>query len=85
MSAKEEMFRVRKQIDRYIGSTVLIKTYKGRKKFEINEGVLQSTYPSIFVVNVHNEDQDTYRTVSYMYSDLITNEVELSISKQKES
>ncbi len=85
MNAQEEILRVRQQVDRYIGSKVLIKTNKGRKRVLINEGVLQSTYPSIFVVNVHNESLDTYRMVSYMYSDLITNEIEMTVSNDEES
>jgi len=79
MIAKEEISLVRKQVDKYIGSKVLIKANKGRKRVVIKEGVLQSTYPSIFIVKVQNEHQDSYRTVSYSYTDIITNNVELSL------
>ncbi|PKM94813.1 MAG: Veg protein [Firmicutes bacterium HGW-Firmicutes-1] len=79
MIAKEEISLVRKQVDKYIGSKVLIKANKGRKRVVIKEGVLQSTYPSIFIVKVQNEYQDTYRTVSYSYTDIITNNVELTL------
>ncbi|PKM52600.1 MAG: hypothetical protein CVV02_00245 [Firmicutes bacterium HGW-Firmicutes-7] len=79
MIAKEEISLVRQQVDKYIGSKVLIKANKGRKRVVIKEGVLQSTYPSIFIVKVQNEYQDTYRTVSYSYTDIITNNVELSL------
>lgn len=79
MIAKEEIMLVRKQVDKYIGSKVLIKANKGRKRVVIKEGVLQSTYPSIFIVKVQNENQDSFRTVSYSYTDIITNNVELSL------
>lgn len=79
MIAKEEISLVRKQVDKYIGSKVLIKANKGRKRVVIKEGVLQSTYPSIFIVKVQNEFHDTYRTVSYSYTDIITNNVELTL------
>lgn len=79
MIAKEEISLVRKQIDKYIGSKVRIKANKGRKRVVIKEGVLQSTYPSIFIVKVQNENQNSFRTVSYSYTDIITNNVELSL------
>ena len=77
MIAKDEISLVRRQVDEYIGSKVLIKANKGRKRVVIKEGVLKNTYPSIFIVQVHNEIQDTYRNVSYSYTDIITNNVEL--------
>lgn len=79
MIAKEEISLVRKQIDKYIGSKVLIKANKGRKRIVIKEGVLQSTYPSIFIVKVQNENQGSFRNVSYSYTDIIINNVELSL------
>lgn len=79
MIAKEEILMVREQVDKFIGSKVLIKANKGRKRVVVKEGVLQSTYPSIFIVKVQNEYQDSFRTVSYSYTDIITNNVELSL------
>lgn len=79
MIAKEEILLVREQVDKFIGSKVLIKANKGRKRVVVKEGVLQSTYPSIFIVKVQNEYQDSFRTVSYSYTDIITNNVELSL------
>ncbi len=79
MIAKEEILQVREQVDKFIGSKVLIKANKGRKRVVVKEGVLQSTYPSIFIVKVQNEFQDTFRTVSYSYTDIITNNVELCL------
>ncbi len=79
MIAKEEILQVREQVDKFIGSKVLIKANKGRKRVVVKEGVLQSTYPSIFIVKVQNEFQDSFRTVSYSYTDIITNNVELCL------
>lgn len=82
MIAKEDIFKVKKQIDGYVGSKVKIRANKGRKRVVEKEGVLQNTYPSIFVVKVQNEQQDTYRTVSYSYTDVLTNNVQLSVCKE---
>ena len=82
MIAKEELSKVKKQIDRYIGSRVTIKANKGRKRVVTKQGVLQNTYPSIFVVKVQNEHQESYRTVSYSYTDILTNNVELTLCQE---
>jgi uncharacterized protein Veg len=79
MIAKEDILKVRNEVGEYVGSKVRIKANKGRKRVVIKEGVLQDTYPSIFVVKVQNEQQDTFRTVSYSYTDILTNNVELSL------
>ncbi len=84
MTAREEMSIIRRQLDKYIGSKVLIKANKGRKKIIIKEGVIQSTYPSIFVVKVQNEQTDSFRNVSFSYTDIITNNVELSLFPETE-
>ncbi|MCT4596709.1 MAG: Veg family protein [Vallitalea sp.] len=82
MIAKEDITEVRRRVDTYVGSKVLVKANKGRKRIVIKQGVLESTYPSIFVVKVQNELQNTYRTVSYSYTDILTNNVELSLCQE---
>lgn len=81
MIARDEIFQVRQQINEHIGSRVRIRAQKGRKRVVIKEGVLENTYPSIFVVKVENQEQQTFRTVSYSYTDLLTHNVELSLCK----
>jgi len=70
---------VRKEVKAHIGCRVRIKANKGRKRVIIKEGVLENTYPSIFVVKVQNEQQDSFRSMSYSYTDLLTRNVELTI------
>jgi uncharacterized protein Veg len=79
MIAKEDLFAVREQVKAHIGSKVLIRANKGRKRIVVKEGVLENTYPSIFVVKVKNLEQNSFRSVSYSYTDLLTHNVELSI------
>lgn len=81
MIGKEDIFAVRQQVNAHVGSRVRIRANKGRKRVVVKEGVLENTYPSIFVVKVHNEQLDSYRSVSYSYTDLLTHNVELSICR----
>ena len=65
---------IKKDIETLLGEKVTLKANGGRKKILINDGVLESIYPSIFVIRL---DNDNKRTVSYSYSDVLTNTVEL--------
>ncbi|TCK93283.1 uncharacterized protein Veg [Natranaerovirga hydrolytica] len=80
--AKEDIIEVKRRMDEYVGSRVKVKANKGRRKIVVKEGVLEQTYPSIFVVKVENELQDSYRRVSYSYTDLLTHSVELSLCRE---
>lgn len=82
MIEKADIFTVRQQVKEHIGCRVRIKANKGRKRVIIKEGILENTYPSIFVVKVQNEQQDSFRSMSYSYTDLLTRNVELSICSE---
>ncbi|MGM9973149.1 MAG: Veg family protein [Clostridiaceae bacterium] len=66
---------IKKDIATHIGERVILKANGGRRKVYVNEGVLESVYPSIFVIRL---DNDTQRTVTYSYSDVLTNTVQIS-------
>ncbi|WP_040210578.1 Veg family protein [Clostridium polynesiense] len=66
---------IKKDIERHIGEKVTLKANGGRRKVYVNEGVLESVYPSIFVIRL---DNDTQRTVTYSYSDVLTKTVQIS-------
>ncbi|MFP4697801.1 MAG: Veg family protein [Eubacteriales bacterium] len=82
MIAKEDIKLVKSRMEGYVGSRVKVRANKGRRKVVVREGVLEKTYPSIFVVKVQNELQDSYRRVSYSYTDLLTHTVELSLCQE---
>lgn len=71
--------KVRSVVNAHIGSRVRIKANKGRHKIDVTEGVITQTYPSIFLVEVSNEIEDTCQTVSFSYTDVLTKDVCLSL------
>jgi uncharacterized protein Veg len=83
MIDKNELSQIKKDIETCIGQKVQLRTNKGRKKTFIKEGVLENTYPSIFVVKFEN-DFETTRRVSYSYTDILTKAVELVICKDNQ-
>lgn len=80
MIEKSDLFQIKKDIETCIGEKVQLKANKGRKKAFIKEGVLENTYPSIFVIKFEN-DYETTRRVSYSYTDILTKAVELVVCK----
>ncbi|MCX7922759.1 MAG: Veg family protein [Clostridia bacterium] len=80
MIEKGDLFQIKRDIETCIGEKIQLKSNKGRKKAFIREGVLENTYPSIFVVKFENE-YDTTRRVSYSYTDILTKAVEIVVCK----
>ena len=78
MISRTDLIQVKKDIETYIGQKIQLKSNKGRKKAFIKEGVLENTYPSIFIVKFEN-DYDIIRRVSFSYTDILTNAVEIKI------
>jgi uncharacterized protein Veg len=69
--------KIKRDMDSFVGQEVSLKANTGRKKvFEVN-GILEQTYPNIFVVKFH--ERQVERRVSYTYADLLTEVVEVSI------
>ncbi len=75
--------KIRKDLEGCIGKTVILKANKGRKKVSVREGILESAYPSLFVVKISNEYNST-RRVSYTYSDVLTSTVEVTVCDEPE-
>lgn len=69
--------RIREDLQDLVGKEIYLKANRGQKKvFEIN-GVLEQTYPKVFVVSF--QERQVERRVSYSYADLLTKTVEISI------
>ncbi len=67
---------IKENIDRHVGQRVVLKANSGRKKVVVKEGILEQTYPNIFVVKLGQEGK-TERRVSYSYSDILTRVVQI--------
>lgn len=82
MASKNTLSLIKSSLDSYVGERVVLRANKGRKKISIKEGIIEKTYPSIFIIRVDGEvTQDIGRAVSYSYSDILTKSIELFICK----
>lgn len=80
LADKNTLNEIRKSIEGYVGFRVTLKANKGRKRVMIREGVIENAYPSIFIVKVDGEF-DSSRRVSYSYSDVLTETVQLTVNE----
>jgi uncharacterized protein Veg len=79
MATKETLTQIRRSIEDCVGKKVVLRTNKGRKKVKTREGVLEEAYPNVFVVRI-DDGLCSQRKVSYSYSDVLTDSVEITLS-----
>lgn len=81
MYIQKELVKIKSDLSENVGSKVRLRSKHGRKQYMVREGVIENTYPSIFIVKL--DTQDTFspveRRVSYSYTDVLTKSVELVI------
>ena len=71
--------QVRRAVNSHIGSKVKIHANKGRHRVDVTEGVITETYPSIFLIQVENDMENSFKTVSFSYSDVLTKDVQMTL------
>jgi len=80
-----QLQEIRKNIEEYVGQKIVLKANKGRKRTVIREGILENTYPSIFIVRIDGQFEGHVRRVSYSYSDILTETVEITVCSGNKS
>ncbi|MFO7172849.1 MAG: Veg family protein [Bacillota bacterium] len=78
MASKSVLADIKRDLDSHIGARIRLRANKGRKKVLEREGILEQTYPNIFTVRIRDGSLGE-RRVSYSYTDLLTEDVELVI------
>ena len=81
MRQPANMCAIRNTVVRHVGRKVLIRSNRGRNKYDVEEGFISDTYPSVFLVQVKDDYNDCFRTRSFSYKDVLTKEVELVLCK----
>jgi len=83
LATRETLTEIRNNVKDCIGKKVILRTNKGRKKVHVKEGVLEEVYPSVFIVRI-DDGLVSERKVSYSYSDILTETVEITLSSTSE-
>lgn len=86
MYIQNDLIKIKSDLADNVGHKVRLKSKQGRKSVIVRDGVIESTYPSIFTVklDVQNDVPSSGRRVSYSYADVLTKAVELIICEPDE-
>lgn len=76
--ARNALSEIKHSLDAHVGQKIMLRANGGRRKTVERTGVLEETYPSVFIVKLDEEQQSTKR-VSYSYADILTESVEVMI------
>jgi uncharacterized protein Veg len=79
--SKDVLLEIRKKLEPHVGERIKLKANRGRRKTFEKEGILESTYPSIFVIRI--DEPNYFQRVSFSYADVLTETVELSFGEDK--
>ncbi len=79
MAERTEIKAIRERLDSHLGERVKVRASEGRRRVFEREGVLEKTYPSIFVVRFEDEES---RHMSWSYIDVLTDTVEIRFDEQ---
>ena len=72
--------RVRASIHPQCGRKEMIQLDRGRNKVDIQEGVIQNAYPSVFTILVKDgQEQRPPQLLSFSYSDIITRDIRMKL------
>jgi len=67
---------IKERLDQQLGKKIMLTAQAGRKKVTERRGILAETYPSVFVVEL-DKDTHAFDRVSYSYTDVLTESVEI--------
>lgn len=83
MVSKNAINKIKADLADNVGNKVKFASKKGRKKRVIRSGVIESIYPSVFVIRMDANEavEAKERLVSYSYADVLTRAVELALCK----
>ena len=57
----------------------VIQLDKGRNKVDIQEGVIQEAYPSVFTILTDDTEDRPSQLLSFSYTDIITKEIRMKL------
>ncbi|PKM88251.1 MAG: Veg protein [Firmicutes bacterium HGW-Firmicutes-12] len=82
MSARKVLNDIKRDLEPFVGDKIRLRANRGRKKVIEKTGVLESTYPNIFVIRL--DEKQIERRISFSYADILTDSVQLTVSRGDE-
>ena len=76
--ARNALSEIKQSLDLHVGQKIMLRANGGRRKTIERTGVLEETYPSVFIVKL-DQEQHAFKRVSYSYADILTESVEVTV------
>ena len=80
MVSRNTVAKLRTNIEEYVGKEICITANVGRNRCISRKGVIEGTYPSLFVFKENDSDSK----LSYSYADVITNILQINLPNGEE-
>lgn len=80
--ANNSLLEIKRSLEPHVGAKVLLRANGGRRKTIERTGVLEETYPSVFIVKL-DQEQHAFKRVSYSYADILTESVEVTVCNEE--
>ena len=74
-----QISKVRASVHQQCGNRVKIQLDRGRNKVDIQEGVIQKAYPSVFTILLDDEQDNAPQLLSFSYTDIITKDIRMKL------
>ncbi|GAA0609016.1 MULTISPECIES: biofilm formation stimulator Veg [Virgibacillus] len=71
------LVEIKQGLECQLGKRLKLKANGGRRKTIERCGILAETYPSVFIVEL-DQDENAFERVSYSYADVLTETVQIS-------
>ncbi len=78
MAGRNALEIIKRNLEPFVGKKVMIRANQGRRKVLETEGILENTYPKLFVVKL-SDKPGLVKRVSYTYADVLTETVKVSV------
>lgn len=78
---QSDINKIKYSINQHLGTRVKVRSALGRKKFEIDNGIIKNTYSNIFTIETDEKEDMPSRLLTFSYSDVLTNDVMMVLVK----
>ncbi|MGB8001115.1 MAG: Veg family protein [Anaerobacillus sp.] len=76
------IIEIKQTLQSQVGKRLTLKANGGRRKTIQRSGILEETYPAVFIVKL-DQDTNAFERVSYSYTDILTDTVQITFNEEK--
>ncbi|KMM35980.1 biofilm formation stimulator Veg [Guptibacillus hwajinpoensis] len=75
------IIEIKQTLQSQVGKRLTLKANGGRRKTIQRSGILEETYPAVFIVKL-DQDTNAFERVSYSYTDILTDTVQITFNEE---